>query len=272
MGTDMLFMIGGNGTMRAARSIVEEIAKRRRAIAVVVLPKTIDDDIAFIDKSFGFDTAVERARDAIDAAHAEAASARNGIAVVKLMGRDAGFVAANAAIASGEANFVLLPESPFDTTVFLQALDERLRVRGHAVIVIAEGCAKQLCADGAVRDASGNARYVSRGLDVGPALCDAIERYFDGRPITLKYIDPSYTIRATRAIASDALYGAELARHAVHAAMAGHTDVTVGRCHGIYVRLPLELVVTNAPIVASELRGAVREHTGQFEENQHARP
>jgi len=269
-GTDILFAIGGNGTLRAVREITDEIARRHLRIAVVALPKTIDDDIAFIDKSFGFDTAVEHARGAIDAAHAEALSARNGIGLVKLMGRDAGFIAANAALASGEANFVLLPETPLETDGddgLLAALQRRLARRGHAVVVVAEGCGAALVKTGAggARDESGNVRYGSRALDVGPWLCDAIERHFarEHVPVTLKYIDPSYTIRAAPANACDAVYATELARNAVHVAMAGYTDVLVGRCHGVYAHLPLPLVITNAPKVPAELRLAVNEVTGQ---------
>ncbi len=268
-GTDILFAIGGNGTMRAARELTDEIARRHLRIAVVGLPKTIDDDLAFIDKSFGFDTAVEHARAAIDAAHAEALAARNGVGVVKLMGRDAGFIAASAALASGEANFVLIPEVATELdggAGLLVALQHRLARRGHAVIVVAEGCGARL-AESASRelDPSGNVRYASRALDVGPWLCDAIERHFarEHVPITLKYIDPSYMIRAAPANACDAIYATELARNAVHAAMAGHTDILVGRCHGVYALIPLPLVVTNAPAVSAELRVSLNEVTGQ---------
>ncbi|HEY1960592.1 MAG TPA: ATP-dependent 6-phosphofructokinase [Polyangiaceae bacterium] len=265
-GLSVLFMIGGNGTMRAARAVVGEIARRGLRIAVVGIPKTIDDDVAFIDKSFGFDTAVEHARAAIDAAHVEALGARNGVGVVKVMGRDAGFVAASAALASGEANFVLLPEARLTlegNDGLFSRLERRLARRTHAVIVVAEGCAAQTARQ-IERDASGNARYASRATDIGPWLCDAIERHFShtSAPITLKYIDPSYTIRAAPANASDAIYSTELARHAVHAAMAGNTDVLVGRCHGIYAHVPLELVVDNVPHVGSETRTALEELTG----------
>jgi len=264
-GISVLFMVGGNGTMRAARDVVAEITRRRARIAVVTIPKTIDDDVAFIDKSFGFDTAVEHAREAIDAAHVEALGARNGIGVVKLMGRDAGFVAASAALASGEANFVLLPEASLTLDGdggLLHRLERRLAHRAHAVIVVAEGCAAQI-AKHVAHDASGNARY-GRATDVGPWLCDAIERHFarTSTSIAVKYIDPSYTIRAAPANACDAIYCTELARHAAHAAMAGRTDVLVGRCHGVYAHLPLELVVDNVPHVGSEMRTAVEELTG----------
>jgi len=269
-GIDVLFAIGGNGTLHAVAEITAEIARRRLQTAVVAVPKTIDDDIAYIDKTFGFDTAVEHARAAIDAAHAEALAVRNGVGVVKLMGRDAGILAAHAAIASAEANFCLVPEFPFalaGASGLIAALERRLAARGHAVIVVAEGCGRILATRDAERDASGNLRYASPSLDIGPHLCDAIKRHFAAADIaiTLKYIDPSYTIRAAPASASDAFYCAELGRHAVHAALAGRTGVVVGRCHGVYAHVPIGLAIERAPRVTDELWQAVREITGQPE-------
>ncbi len=265
---DVLFAIGGNGTLHAAAEIVGEIDRRRIPVAVVAIPKTIDDDIAYVDKTFGFETAVEHARAAIDAAHAEALAARNGVGIVKLMGRDAGFVAAHATIASAEANFCLLPEYSFalgGAGGLLASLERRLAARGHAVIVIAEGCGKSLATPDAERDASGNLRYASAALDIGPHLCEAVKHHFAAIavPIALKYIDPSYTIRAAPANASDAFYCAELGRYAVHAVLAGRTGVLVGRCHGVYAHVPIALAIQQAPRVDDELWQAVREVTGQ---------
>ena len=262
-GVSMLFAIGGNGTMRAANEITDEIARRRARIAVVTVPKTIDDDIGFIDKSFGFDTAVEHARAAIDCAHTEATGAPNGIGVVKLMGRDSGAVALNAVLASGEANFCLLPEASWELDALLASLEQRIARRSHAVIVVAEGCAANIGGD-VTRDASGNARYVARATDVGPWLCDAIEKHFArvSKPISLKYIDPSYTIRSAPANACDAIYCTLLAQNAVHAAMAGHTGVLVGRCHGVYVHVPLSLVIQQPKAADAETREAATELMG----------
>jgi 6-phosphofructokinase 1 len=265
---DLLFAIGGNGTMRAASAIDYEITRRGVAIGVVALPKTIDDDIAFVDKTFGFDTAVEHARAAIDAAHAEALAARNGIGIVKLMGREAGFVAAHATLASAEANFCLIPEFPFALTGergLLAALERRLRARGHAVVVVAEGCGSRLATSDAERDPSGNLRYASSSLDIGPRICEAVKQHFAGlrMPIVLKYIDPSYMIRAAAANASDAFHCVALARNAVHAGMAGRTGVLVGRCHGVYAHIPLDLAIASVAHVDDDLWQAVREVTGQ---------
>ena len=266
-GIDVLFMIGGNGTIRAAIDVRAEISARRRPIAVVVVPKTIDDDIPIVDETFGFDTAVAHAAAAIDAAHAEARSAQNGVGLVKLMGRDAGILAASACLASGEANFCLVPEVPFaleGEDGLFASLRARLAKRSHAVIVVAEGCGARLAHPGAERDPSGNLRYASATLDIGAHLRDAIVRHFAeiGVPVTLKYIDPSYTIRAAVANSTDAIRCGELARHAAHAAMAGRTDVLVGRVRGQWVHLPLALAASSERRVDAELWAAVREITG----------
>lgn len=244
-GINMLFAIGGDGTQRGAHAIATEAQKRGIELAVVGVPKTIDNDVAFVDKTFGFDTAVEVARQAVDAAHTEARDARNGVGVVKLMGRDAGYIAAAATIASHDVNFCLIPEIPFRMEPFLAAMEARLARRGHAVVVVAEGCASHLVsADDASRDASGNVRYASGALDVGPVLRDSIAAHLKSRgvPASVKYIDPSYMIRSVAANASDAVFCAGLARHAAHAGMAGFTDVLVGRWHRHFTLVPLRAV------------------------------
>lgn len=266
---DVLFAVGGNGTLNGAHAIHRELAALGRSTAIVALPKTIDDDIPYLDKTFGFETAVDMARIAIDAAHTEACGARNGIGIVKLMGRDAGFIAAAATLASSEANFCLLPEFPVQMHGehgLLAAVKHRIERRGHAVIVIAEGCGASLGSSGAEpRDEAGNVRYASDGLDVGPHLRDALKEHFAHAkiPVTIKYIDPSYTIRAAPANGTDAVYCSELGRHAVHAAMAGRTDVVVGRYHGVFVHVPIPLAISHTRRVDRELWTAVCEVTGQ---------
>lgn len=267
IGVQMLFVVGGNGTLRGVREICAELARRSAPVAVVAVPKTIDDDVPFIDKTFGFDTAVEHARAAIDSAHVEAMGAKNGVGVVKLMGRDAGFIAACATLASGEANFCLLPEFPFSPERLYDAVRARLVSRGHAVVVVAEGCGRSLAKDTAERDASGNLRYASAELDAGARLRDGLTAYFSrqGFPASVKYIDPSYTIRAACANSADAIYCSELARNAVHAAMAGRTNTLVGRMHGVYVHVPIPIAVASNRQVDLALWRSVREVTGQPE-------
>jgi 6-phosphofructokinase 1 len=266
----VLFAIGGDGTLRGAHAIHEEVERRGATIAIVGVPKTIDNDIDYVDKTFGFETAIEVAKLAIDGAHTEALSARNGIGLVKLMGRDSGFIAAAATLASLEVNFCLVPEVHFDLQgpngLFL-ALERRLRDRGHAVIVVAEGCARSLVDEAAERDASGNVRYRSAGLDIGLRLKEALSGYIKsiGMPSTLKYIDPSYMIRSGPANANDSIFCDILARHAVHAGMAGKTDLVIGRRHGIFTHVPLQLATARRKQIDpdSGLWLAVTETTGQ---------
>lgn len=247
---DMLFAIGGDGTLRGAHAIAVEIARRGLPIAIVGIPKTIDNDIEFIDKTFGFETAVDIARLAVDAAHTEALSAYNGVAIVKLMGRDAGFIAAAATLASRDVNFCLVPEVPFvleGPTGLFAMLEQRLLLRRHAVIVVAEGCGKALVGKDAARDASGNLRYASASLDIGTHLRDRIGAYLQSRniPASVKYIDPSYMIRGVPANAQDSIFCDALARNAVHAGMAGKTDLVVGRLHRVFTHVPLALATAH---------------------------
>jgi 6-phosphofructokinase 1 len=267
---DLLFVIGGDGTLKGAHALAQELERRRARIGVVGVPKTIDNDVSFVDKTFGYETAVEHARMAVDAVHAEATGARNCVGIVKLMGRDSGFVAATATLASEDVNFCLVPEVPFaleGERGLLAALERRLSERGHAVVVVAEGCGASLVGASAERDASGNVRYASADADIGPWLRDAIGAHFKraGVPATVKYIDPSYMIRSVRASASDAVYASALARHAVHAGMAGRTDLLIGRMHRVFTHVPLALATREKKRIDpdGELWHAVLESTGQ---------
>lgn len=268
---DMLFVIGGDGTMRAASALSEEVARRKRSIAIVGIPKTIDNDIAFVDKSFGFETAVATAKLAIDAAHTEATSARGGIGLVRLMGRDAGFIAAHATLASRDVNVCLVPEVPFSLdgpNGLLEFLRHRLARRAHAVVVVAEGCARRLVSEANdTRDPSGNLRFADRRLDIGRVLEERITEFFTGigDACSVKYIDPSYMIRGVAAHANDAVYCDELARHAAHAALAGKTAMMVGRSSGVFTHVPLSLVLSERRQIDADGRLwlAVTETTGQ---------
>ena len=262
-----LFIIGGDGTMKAAASIQQEVARRGKHISIVGIPKTIDNDINFIPHSFGFETAVDKAADAIRCAHIEAASVFNGIGIVKLMGRESGFIAAQSALALREANFVLIPEAPFQLHGdggLLPALERRLKLRGHAVIIAAEGAGQHLLQQNEARDASGNPVL----SDVGSLLRTSIVDYFHGKmPISIKYIDPSYIIRSVPANANDRVYCGFLGQHAVHAAMAGRTEMVVAKIMDRYVHIPLDLVTKKRRKldIRSGLWRAVLESTGQGE-------
>ncbi len=269
-GVDIFFAVGGDGTMRAAHAIQCEIERRGLHIAVVGVPKTVDNDVAFVDKTFGFDTAVELARLAVDAAHTEAVGARNGIGIVKLMGRDSGFIAAAATLASRDVNYCLLPEVRYELDGpegLLAALEKRLAARAHALIVVAEGCGANLVGTNVERDPSGNIRYASAEADIGPRLRDAITAHFKGsaREVTVKYIDPSYMIRSVPANAQDSIFCDALARNAVHAGMAGKTGIIVGRTHRVFTHVPLSLVTSHKKRMDpdGDLWLAVTETTGQ---------
>jgi 6-phosphofructokinase 1 len=262
----ILFVIGGDGTMKAARRIQEEIARRRSKISVIGVPKTIDNDVNLVTKSFGFDTAVEKATEAIRCAHTEAIGALNGVGVVKVMGRESGFIAAQATLALKEVNYVLAPECSFSLTGpqgLLPSLEERLVARKHAVIVVAEGAGQNLLPDTGARDASGNPVLG----DIAQFLCGEIEAYFQNRqlPITLKFIDPSYIIRSVPANANDRVYCGFLGQNAVHAAMAGKTGMVVSRLFDRYVHLPLDLVTLKRKKlnITSDYWRSVLESTGQ---------
>jgi len=266
MNISCLFIIGGDGTMKAASSIVEEIRSRNLRISVIGIPKTIDNDINFISQSFGFETAVGQATEAIQCAHTEAQGAYNGIGLVKLMGRESGFIAAQATLSLKEVNFVLIPEAPFildGPGGLLPALGQRLASRQHAVIVAAEGAGQHLMQQGANTDASGNVVL----NDVLIFLKDAIQGYFKKKsiPITLKTIDPSYIIRSVPANANDRVYCGFLGQHAVHAAMAGKTNMVVAKIMDRYVHVPLDLIVNKRRRlnIHSDFWRAVLESTGQ---------
>ncbi len=237
----ILFMIGGDGTLMAATKITDAITERKLKISVVGIPKTIDNDIHMVSRSFGFDTAVDIATQAIKGAHNESTGYPNGIGLLKLMGRYSGFIAATAALAQQDVNFVLIPEVDFDiegTSGLLAALEKRLNLRGHAVIVVAEGAGQKFFDDKTdERDESGNIRL----KDIGLFLKDAILSYFSGKNIdvSLKYIDPSYMIRSLPANANDNVFCSFLGRDAVHAGMAGKTKLLIGHWNNHFVHLPM---------------------------------
>ncbi len=263
MNVGLLFTVGGDGTLRGARAIAEEIGRRGLKIGVVGIPKTIDNDISQVDASFGFETAVSEARTAVYAAHNEAVAARNGIGLVKLMGREAGFIAAYASLSNNDVNFCLIPESPFTLQGFLEALGRRLERRGHAVIVVGEGAGQDLMARNEERDPSGNIRFG----DVGVFLRDRIRAHFKaaGFPIDLKYIDPSYTIRSMAANPRDSSFCLLLGHNAVHAGMTGRTNMLVGYWKQEFTHVPIRLAVSGKKRIDPEGRfwSTVLSCTGQ---------
>lgn len=265
-GIGVLFVIGGDGTMRGAQRIAEEIRARAAHIAIVCIPKTIDNDIPYIDQSFGFHSAFSEAAHAIRAGYVEATSSECGVSLVKLMGRYSGFIATNAALADTSADVVLIPEVPFHLegeNGLLAYLERLLRTKGHAVVVIAEGAGQEHLPDVTGFDASGNKLLG----DIGRFLRDRVGMHFKdvGIPIALRYIDPSYAIRTVAANAYDSVYCIQLAQAAVHAAMAGKTEVVVGRFRRRFVHMPIPLLVSTTSKVDpdGDLWWSVLETTGQ---------
>ncbi|MEE8430259.1 MAG: ATP-dependent 6-phosphofructokinase [Candidatus Desulfatibia sp.] len=241
MNVGILFMIGGDGTLMAATKIADAVIAMGLKISVIGIPKTIDNDIYLVSRSFGFETAVDVATQAIQGAHNEAEAYPDGIGLIKLMGRYSGFIAATAALAQQEVNFVLIPEVDFDLEgpqgLFV-ALENRLNLRGHAVIVVAEGAGQKYFESRDVDfDESGNIRL----KDIGVFLKNKIESYFMSKnmEVSIKYIDPSYTIRSLPANANDRAFCSFLGRDAVHAGMAGKTKLLVGRWNNHFIHLPM---------------------------------
>ena len=266
MNVGILFTIGGDGTLRGSQAIVEEVGKRNLKISVIGVPKTIDNDISYIDQSFGFVTAVSESRTAIYSAHTEAQGARNGIGLVKLMGRESGFIAAYASITNGDVNFCLIPEMRFSIEAFLKSLQERLEKRMHAVVVVGEGAGQDLMEASGDRDASGNIRFG----DIGLFLKDRIQDYFKKieMDVTLKYIDPSYTIRSMPANPHDSGFCLLLGHNAVHAGMCGKTNMVVGHWNNEFTHVPIPLTVSKRKQIDphSRLWSNVLSCTGQPKE------
>lgn len=263
----ILFLIGGDGTLMAATKISDSIAKRGLQISIVGIPKTIDNDIYLVARSFGFDTAVDVASQAIKGAHNEAEGYPNGIGLIKLMGRYSGFIAATAALAQQDVNFVLIPEVDINlegSNGLLNALEKRLNERKHAVIVVAEGAGQKYFEEKEEqRDASGNIKL----HDIGLFLKDKILSYFSNKNIdvSLKYIDPSYMIRSLPANANDSVFCGFLGRDAVHAGMAGKTKLIVGHWNNHFVHVPLEASAGKRKQInpSGKLWSTVLESTGQ---------
>jgi 6-phosphofructokinase 1 len=240
---DILITIGGDGTLRGSRDIQEEIAKQGLKISIIGVPKTIDNDISLVERSFGFETAVEGAWDIINCAHSEAKACFNGVGLVKLMGRQSGWIAASASIANSNVNFCLVPEVPFDLdgpNGFYEHLRQRLECKDHAVVVVAEGAGQNLIEHQNAVDKSGNKKLA----DIGTFLRDGMKSWFaaNGTEVNVKYFDPSYAIRSTPANANDSEYCLLLGNNALHAGMAGKTNMIVGLHNHRLVHLPIPMI------------------------------
>lgn len=248
---NILFCIGGDGTLKGAQAIAEAANRRKAGISVVGVPKTIDNDLGFVEKTFGFETSVQIAADIITSAHTEAEGAENGIGIVKLMGRDSGFITATASLANSVVDFCLIPETSFEVdgpSSINEAIQTRLAQNNHAVIVVAEGAGQDLFKDTQTRiDASGNVLKD----DIGELLKTKIAAHFGERgiPISIKYLDPSYHIRSVAANASDAVFCYLLAEYAVHAGMSGKTNLVIGYWNNFFTHVPIHLATKERRMV-----------------------
>ncbi|MBF0105717.1 MAG: ATP-dependent 6-phosphofructokinase [Deltaproteobacteria bacterium] len=245
MNLNVVFIIGGDGTQKGALAITKEVKKRNLKISVIGIPKTIDNDLGFVQKSFGFETAVSAAVSAVSGAHTEAHDSINGIGLVKVMGRESGFIAAHTALAMNDVNYVLIPEVPFDlegANGLLRHLQHRLRIRNHAMILVAEGAGQNHLQETGLKDVSGNKTLA----DIGLFLKTTISEFFKSKKteVNIKYIDPSYIIRSAHANPSDSIFCARLGNNAVHAALSGRTGAMISLINNQYVHVPLELVVS----------------------------
>lgn len=239
---NMIFTIGGDGTFKGAHALAQEIAKQNLRIAVIGIPKTIDNDICCSETTFGFNTAFEEARRSINSAHVEARAAYNGIGLVKLMGRDSGFITAAATLANSDVNFCLIPEVPIDLDDLLDRMVRRLDRKHHAVLVVAEGAGqKMMQTDNSQTDSSGNVKYGDIGLLLKGKLKEHFKRI--DKPVSIKYIDPSYNIRSCQANARDSILCLMLGENAVHAAMAGKTDMFIGFWNQNFTHVPFAAAI-----------------------------
>jgi 6-phosphofructokinase 1 len=267
MSVSVLFVIGGDGTIRGAKEVARVVGERGLKMAIVGIPKTIDNDIPYIDQSFGFQSAFGKAAESIRAANAEATSAPNGLGLVRLMGRHSGFIACYAALAKSDADVVLIPEVRFSLdgdNGLLAFLHRRVVERGHAVVVVAEGAGQDLLAgEPESSDASGNRKLHDIGLFLGRRISEHFESV--GAELNLKYIDPSYVIRSVPANPYDSVYCIRLAHAAVHAAMSGRTEMVVGRWRRRFIHIPIPLTISHRNRVdpAGDLWMSVLEATGQ---------
>ena len=259
----ILFTLGGDGTLKGAHKIAAEARRRSYPLSVIGIPKTIDNDISFVQTTFGYETAVAEAQRAIYAAHSEAVGAPNGVTLVKLMGRDSGFITAGAALVEPDVNFCLVPEVPFSLEGFLEKLKLRLEQRNHAVIAVAEGAGQDLLQTTEGFDESGNLRHG----DIGTFLRDAIKAHFKKiqMEVNVKYIDPSYIIRSVPANPHDSAFCLMLGQNAVHAGMSGRTDMVVGFWNHRFTHVPIVLAVSERKKLDVDglLWGSVLATTGQ---------
>jgi 6-phosphofructokinase 1 len=246
MDINMLFCIGGDGTLKSAHLIAEEVKRRGLNISVIGVPKTIDNDISYMDRTFGFETAVYATNPVITVAHNEAKGAMNGIGLIHVMGRDSGFIAAYAALANTHVNYCLVPEEKFNLeegpNALFPSLFKRLERRHHAVIIVAEGAGQDLISGERKTDKSGNILNQNVGIFLKEKIQDYAKRI--GMETSIKYFDPTYMIRGIPANGTDSVFCLLLAQNAVNAAMTGRTDMVIGHWSDTFTHVPIAIATS----------------------------
>lgn len=224
-GVDALIPIGGEGTLKGAQWLSQN------GIPVVGVPKTIDNDVNGTDFTFGFDTAVSVATDAIDRLHTTAES-HNRVMIVEVMGRHVGWIALHAGMAGG-AHYTVIPEAPFDIEDVCKAMERRFQMgEKYGIIVVAEGAMPKegtMAATEGELDQFGHKTFTG----IGQQIASEIHRRLghDVRTTVLGHIQRGGTPTAfDRVLAT---------RYGVHAARACHTG-NFGTCvalHGEHIEL-----------------------------------
>mmetsp|Transcript_20291 Transcript_20291/g.48093 ORF Transcript_20291/g.48093 Transcript_20291/m.48093 type:complete len:415 (+) Transcript_20291:167-1411(+) len=239
LGITVLFLVGGDGTQFAGHLLYEAARKRRLAVSIVGIPKSIDNDVVLFDRTFGFDTAVAKASEVIRNALVEASSCDRGVGIVKLMGRDSGFVAMHAATAADVVDLCMIPEVKVDMKDVIEHVDATLAKKKYMVIAVAEGAGQELVSTGK-QDDTGHTVYG----DIGVFLKDTLNKHLKASGGRTFYIDPSYIIRSVPITPNDHIYCVRLANDAVHTAMRGYTGVCVGAMHNVVCMLPSRLIAS----------------------------
>ena len=234
---NMVFFIGGDGTHRGIKELSKILKEKKKKIILVGIPKSIDNDMPIIDKSFGLESVVQESVRTIRAANVEANCNLNGIGLVKLFGRSSGFVAMLSTLAARDVNICLIPEIPFNLygeNGLLDFIFQRMQVKEHCVIVVSDG------ARFSVKDyKTSNGRPVEDiGLVIKKEIIEKSEEL--GIEVNLKYMDPTYVVRAVPANEYDCNLCAKLAESAVHCAFAGFTNFSVGMINNKPCMIPLE--------------------------------
>jgi ATP-dependent phosphofructokinase / diphosphate-dependent phosphofructokinase len=249
-GIDKLVVIGGDGTLRSAMALANE------GLSIIGVPKTIDNDIAGTDVMFGFQTAVQIATDAIDRL-ATTAEAHNRVSVVEVMGRTRGWIATHAGIAGG-ADYILIPEVPYDVAEVVDVLSARHRTgRRYSILVVAEGIEPppgyQMVPN--KKDAFGFERLGGVAYQVADAIEDHTR--FETRVTILGHVQ-----RGGTPVAADRVLATRLGVKATELALANETNIMVAVRGTDLVPCPIDEATSAIRGVPDELYATARTFFG----------